>query len=153
LNVLQGNLTIDTSVWIEFFLGTVVGEKLKNYFAQPTQKRVYLPLHAISEMYYILCRLRGENFADVCINNILVTKSITIDGSLNLARESGKIKCSRSISLVDCSCIALAKATGTTAVFKHLEKEIEEEIASKPFDVPLIFLEEEKVIPAGKLLP
>jgi len=111
-------------VWIEFFLGTVVGEKLKNYFAQPTPKRVYLPLNTISEIYYILCRLRGENFADVCVNNIIVTKNITIDGSLNQARESGKIKCSRSISLVDCSCIALAKDTGTTAVFKHLEKEL-----------------------------
>jgi len=118
-------------VWIDYFLGTAVGEKLKNYFERPTQKRVYLPLHAISEIYYILCRLRGESFADVCINNISVTRSITIDSSLSLARESGKTKCSRSISLVDCSCIALAKATGTTAVFKHLEKEIEEENSMK----------------------
>ena len=138
---LQGNLTIDTSVWIEFFLGTPQGEILKNYLEHPRPKRLFVPIQVLSELYYILCRKNGEAFAEKCIKILSQIGDVTIDGSVALAIEAGKLKCTRAISLTDCSCIALGKITNTKVLFARKEKEIKKEETKQKFDVSLLFLE------------
>ncbi|MFQ6124474.1 MAG: PIN domain-containing protein [Candidatus Heimdallarchaeota archaeon] len=141
MNDLQGDLTIDTSAWIEFFLGTPQGELIKEYLEQPEPKRVFIPIQVLAEIYYILCRKKGENYAEHCIKLLSDIKEVTIDSSVALAKEAGKLKCTRTISLTDCSCIALGKRANTKVVFARKEKEIEKEETKQPFEVSLLFLE------------
>lgn len=52
-------------------------------------------------------------------------------------------KCERAVSPADYSCIATAKLAGAKAVFARKEKELTREIERKPFDVEMLFLEEQ----------
>ena len=96
----------------------------------------------ISEVFYVLCRLRGAKFAEEKINDILASHVLDICYSAEIAIRTGKIKCVRSISLADCSCVAVAEMTKAKAVFAKREKELVKEMERKPFSVEIIFLQD-----------
>ncbi len=140
---LQGNLAVDTSAWIEYFLETELGKRLDGYLNSPQPKKVFVSLLTLSEIYYVLCRAGGEKLAQECLKILTVIKDPVIDLSLDLAVKAGSLKCRRAISLAACTCIALAKKYGCQALFARKE-EIEEEMKQNPFKVNLVFLEEQK---------
>jgi len=143
LGSLRGNIALDSSAIIEYLMGTKAGEKLKEYFEtlRPGET-VSCSIMAISEVFYILCRLKGAKFAEEKVNEMLKSQVLEVYGSEQLALETGKLKCERALSLADCSCIATAKLTSAKAVFARKEKELTREMEKKPFDVEILFLEE-----------
>jgi len=124
-------------------MGTKAGETIREYFETlRPEETANCSILAISEIFYILCRLRGATFAEDKINNMLKSQVLKIYKTTELATETGKFKCERAISLADCSCIATAKLAGAKAVFARKEKELVKEMERKPFDVEIAFLEE-----------
>ncbi len=140
---LRGSLAVDTSVWIEYFLGTKIGEKFKDYLSHPEPKVVYVSLLTLSETFYVLCRAGGEKLAKECLQTLKETKNLIIDSSLNLAEKAGSLKCERAISLADCYSISLAEKHECQALFAKKEKELETENKRKSFKAKLVFLEEQ----------
>ncbi len=137
---LQGNLTLDTSAIIEYLIGSHLGEAVKDYFANlKPDERAHCSLYTISETFYVMCRLKGKEFAREKMEKILLSNMISIHSSIELAMKTGELKCERAISLADCSSLATAIMTNTKAVFTE-EEELRREIAKKPFEVEIIFL-------------
>ena len=124
-------------------MGTKAGETIREYFEtlEPGETS-NCSILAISEIFYVLCRLRGATFAENKMNDMLRSQVLRIYNTTELAIETGKIKCERAISLADCSCIATAKLADAKAVFARKEEELTTEMERKPFDVEIIFLEE-----------
>ncbi len=138
---MQGSLTLDTSAIIEYLIGSQLGEALRDYFANlKPDERAHCSLYTVSETFYVMCRLKGKEFAREKMKKILLSNMISIHGSIELAMKTGELKCERAISLADCSSIATAIITNTKAVFTE-EEELKREIARKPFEVEIIFLE------------
>jgi predicted nucleic acid-binding protein len=145
LKGLRGNIALDSSVLIEYLTGTKTGEILKQYFETlKPEEKVSCSLLTISEVFYVLCRLRGAKFAEEKINDMLTSRVLDICDSAEIAVRTGKIKCERSISLADCSCIAVAEMANAKAVFAKKEKELVKEIEKKPFNREIIFLQDDR---------
>jgi len=143
LRGLRGNIALDSSGLIEYLMGTRTGEVLKRYFEtlRPEEK-VSCSLITISEVFYVLCRLRGAKFAEEKINDILASHVLDVCDSAEIAVRTGKIKCVRNISLANCSCVAVAEMTKAKAVFAKREKELVKEMEKEPFSVEIIFLQD-----------
>ena len=142
---LRGNTSLDTSALIEYLTGTKAGETIKQYFKTlKPEETANCSIFTVSEIFYILCRLKGATFAQDKINDMLKSQTIQVHNTTDLAIETGKIKCERTISLADCSCIATAKLANAKAVFATKEKELARETEKKPFDIEIIFLKDSK---------
>jgi len=141
LNGLRGSVTLDTSALIEYLAGSDLGLVVKMFFENlRPDERVYCSLYAVSETFYVLCRMKGLECARDEMDRIMRSGVIEIGGTVEMALEAGRIKCERAISIGDCSCIATAKLTRSQAVFAQKEKELKEEIDRKVFDTSLVFL-------------
>lgn len=140
---LRGNIALDSSALIEYLMGTKAGETIKEYFETlKPEETANCSILAISEIFYILCRLKGVAFAEEKIDDMIKSQVLRIYNTTELAIETGKIKCERAVSIADCSCIATGKLSNAKAVFARKEKELIKEIERKPFDVEIIFLKE-----------
>jgi predicted nucleic acid-binding protein len=144
LNILRGSITLDTSAIIEYLMGTELGQIVKEYFQtlKPGEK-VYCCLYSLSEMVYVLCRLKGLEYTTEKINFMLSSQVVEIENTKEMAMEAGRLKCERAISIGDCSCIATAKITGSRAVFARRERDLVNEMKKRPFDVEITFLAKE----------
>jgi len=141
LKELRGSVTFDSSALIEYLTGTDLGLVVKEYFENlKLDERVYCSSYAVSETFYVLCRMKGLEHARDDMDRILRSRVIEIGSTDEMALEAGRIKCERAISIADCSCIATAKLTNSQAVFAQKEKELKEEIGRKVFDMNLVFL-------------
>jgi len=140
---LQGNLAVDTSVWIEFFLGTREGNQFLQYLEKSTSNQIYISLSTLAEVYYIICRLKGENLAKQTVELLKSIKNLVIDNTETLTELGGSIKCKRAIALTDCLNIALAQKYNCPALFAVKEAELQKEIDRKSFAVKMIFLKED----------
>jgi len=141
LDILRGNITLDTSALIEFLTGTKLGRIVKEYFETlKPEEKVYCSLYAVSEIFYVLCRLKGPEYAAEKVGEILSSQVVEVEGTEEMAFETGRLKCERSISIGDCSCIVTAKITGSIAVFAQSEKEILKEMKRTPFPAKILFL-------------
>jgi len=143
LSALRGSTALDTSAVIEFLTGTDLGRVVKEYFEtlKPDEK-VYCSLYSLSETFYVLCRLKGSEFAVEKMKLIMDSRVIQVENGEEMAMEAGKLKCERAISIGDCGCIATAKISRSRAVFAQKEKELVNEMRKKPFGVEILFLSE-----------
>lgn len=97
---LRGNVALDSSALIEYFMGTKNGVILKEYFETlGADERVVCSLLTLSEVFYVLCMLRGEKFAEEKVRDMLTSKVLEAHDSVDLAIKAGGIKCGRAISL------------------------------------------------------
>ena len=139
---LRGNTSLNTSALIEYLTGTKAGETIKKYFQTlKPEETTNCSILTISEIFYILCRLKDPTFAENKVKDILKSQTVQVHNTTELAIQTGKIKCKRAISLADCSCIATAKLANAKAVFARKEKELVKEMERKPFDVKITFLQ------------
>lgn len=139
---LKGNTALDTSALIEFLTGTKAGEIIKTYFKTlKPEETTNCSIFIISEVFYVLCRLKGTEFAEEKVNDMLKSKTLQVYNTTDVAIQTGKIKCERAMSLADCSCIAAAKLANAKAVFARKEKELAREMKRKPFTVEITFLQ------------
>jgi len=143
LSALSGSTALDTSALVEYLMGAPTGALLRDYLKNlKAEDKVAASLLTIAETYYVLCRLEGQEFADEKLNQILSSRVIEIYNSLDLALETGRLKCQRTISLADCSCIATARHARAKAVFAFREEELVREMERKSFDVTVVFLQD-----------
>jgi predicted nucleic acid-binding protein len=142
LQTLPSRLSIDSGVVLAYFLGEALGELVRSAILPPKDRTVFCSRTAVSELFYILCRRRGNTFASEAVENFLRTNYVSILSSDEIDIEAGRYKCSRTISLADCYVLAIAKVQNASAVFAQKEAEIAKELYRRPFDVKLLFLEE-----------
>ncbi len=140
---LQGNLAVDTSVWIEYFSGTAKGNQFLQYLENSTSNQIYISLSTLAEVYYVICRLEGENLARQTVQLLKSIKNLTIDNTETLTELGASVKCKRAIALADCLNIALAQKYNCSALFATKEAELRREIDRESFSVEIIFLKEE----------
>jgi predicted nucleic acid-binding protein len=140
---LQGNLAVDTSVWIEYFLGTAKGNQFLHYLKNSTSNQIYISLSTLAEVYYVICRIKGENLAQQTVQLLKSVKNLIIDNTETLTELGGSLKCKRAIALADCLNIALAQKYNCSALFAMKEAELKKEINRESFPVEIIFLTEE----------
>ncbi len=109
LDVIKGakKLVIDTGVYIEYFQSGK--DKIKQFlrdtlFTENSEVKLYGNFVLKSEMFYVLCRLIGNEKAGKRMEEI--GKFITYIEDSNVFKLAGQIKCKFSIALADCYSIA-----------------------------------------------
>jgi hypothetical protein len=99
--------------------GFLLDSSLREYFRTLTRdETVSSSLFALSEMFYVLCRLKGPEFAREKTRDILASTVVGVSNSTEFALQTGKLKFERTISLSDCSCLATARLNKAKAVFR-----------------------------------
>lgn len=139
---LPSKLSIDTGVILSYFLGEETGRLAKSILLQPRGRKIFCNRLCVSELFYILCRRRGEAFARESVEAFLGTGYVSVVSSDELDMEAGTYKCRRALSLADCYVLALAKLQGAAALFARRESDVRKEIMKRPLDVEAIFLDE-----------
>jgi predicted nucleic acid-binding protein len=139
---LPNKLSIDSGVILSYFLGEELGKLVKSNLLPPRGKTIYCNRLCVSELFYVLCRRRGEAFAHESVGAFLGTGYASMVSSDELDMEAGAHKCRRTLSLADCYVLALAKIRGGAALFARREEDVREEIRKRPFDIEVIFLED-----------
>jgi predicted nucleic acid-binding protein len=140
---LKGKLAIDTSALIELVYCDASGQKLKEALKSDLVEAWTTEL-AIAELRYILCRKLGWRESSEKVNKLLASGYIKVEDTLKLINEASKIKCRRAISLPDCFTLALAHEITGNALFARKEQDLTAEMQRKPFDVRILFLEDEE---------
>jgi predicted nucleic acid-binding protein len=140
---LKGKLAIDTSALIELTYCDAPGQKLKESLKSDLVEAWTTEL-AIAELRYILCRKLGWRESSEKVNKLLASGYIKVEDTLKLINEASKIKCRRAISLPDCFTLALAHEITGNALFARKEQDLTAEMQRKPFDVRILFLEDEE---------
>ena len=140
--VLPEALSIDSGVILAFLLGEELGETVRSEILSRNGRRVYCNRLAVSELFYILCRRRGERFAREATEALLKSGRLSLVSSDELDIQAGVYKCARGISLVDCYVLAAAKVLDCAATFARREDDLKREMTKAPFDLEIIFLED-----------
>lgn len=139
---LPTRLSVDSGVILAYFLGERLGELVKSQIFPSKDRTIFCNRLCLSELFYVLCRRKGEAFARESTNAFLRAQYASVIASDELDMAAGTIKCERAISLADCYVLGLAKLEGVTALFAKREKELEKEIEERAFDIPVQFLED-----------
>lgn len=140
---LKGKSAIDTSALIELIYCDKEGQKLKRALESDLIDAWTTEL-AIAELKYVLCRKLGWRESSERVNKLLASGYFKVEDTLTLTNEAAKIKCKRAISLPDCFTLALARKIGGYAVFARKEQDLTSEMQRKPFEVNIVFLEEQE---------
>ena len=140
---LKGKLAVDTSALIELIYCDEPGQNLKKALESDLIEAWTTEL-AITELRYILCRKLGWHQSTERADKLLASGYIKVEDSLKLINQASKTKCKRAISLPDCFTIALAHQIAGNALFARKEQDITAEMQKEPFEVNILFLEDEK---------
>lgn len=122
------NVVLDTSVFIAYLVGenSSIISHLDNYiFNEKSDIKLYGNILLKSEIYYILCRMKGIDKADEILKK--VEELIYIVEGSNLFHIAAKIKCKYPIALADCYSIATSIVKNCPVLFLK-EKELSDEI-------------------------
>ena len=134
-------LSIDSGVVLAYLLGEESGQIARDEILS-REKGVYVSRVAVSELFYVLCRRRGERYAREVVEVLLAGGRPAVASSDEVDIEAGRYKCGRSVSLADCYVLAVAKVLKAAAVFGKREDDLARELRRKPFDVDVVFLED-----------
>ena len=140
---LKGKLAVDTSALIELIYCDEPGQNLKKALESDLIEAWTTEL-AITELRYILCRKLGWHQSNERADKLLASGYIKVEDSLKLIIQASKTKCKRAISLPDCFTIALAHQIAGNALFARKEQDLTAEMQKEPFEVNILFLEDEK---------
>lgn len=138
-NLFKDNIVLDTGPLIDYLCNTGVVEFVQNeVIDNPKIKNIIISPITLTEIFYILCRQKGEIFAKDSID--LLRAAVKVELEFKIREIAGKYKCERAISLADCYTLATAKLNSATALFKK-EEEIDNELKNEPFDLDLKIIE------------
>jgi uncharacterized protein with PIN domain len=135
----EGNAAFDSSVLIELLEGTTAGAAI----LEAVTARSSIPHTSwvnIMESEYILCRKIGHENARKSVKALLDSGYFKIEENPAIHEIAARIKCERSISVVDCYTFAVAELTSSVPLFASEEAEIVREMKRKPFKVSPSFL-------------
>lgn len=140
---LKGKLAIDASALIELVYCEAPGQKLKKALESDLVE-AWATEFAIAELRYVLCRKLGWHESSERVNKLLASGYIRVEDTVALINEAAKIKCRRTISLSDCFALALAQKIAGTALFARKDQDLAAEMQRKPFEVNILFLEDQE---------
>ena len=140
---LKGKLAVDTSALIELIYCDEPGQKLKKALESDLFE-AWTTEVAVAELRYVLCRKLGWHQSTERVNKLLASGYIKVEDTLKLINQASKTKCTRAISLPDCFTLALAHQIAGNALFAKKEQDLTDEMQKEPFEVNILFLEEEK---------
>lgn len=136
---LQFKFVVDTAPLIDYLCDVGVADMLqKEVIDNENVSHVIISPITLTEIFYVLCRQKGETFAKEKVK--ILNDAVKIEMEFRIRGLAGKYKCERNISLADCYVLATAKINSATAIFKK-EKELTIEMEKKEFDIPLRFFE------------
>lgn len=138
---LRGDMAFDTGVLLEFFSGSRAGEVV---YRAMRERRVFPLITELNlvELHYVLCRKVGFEDASQKVSALVESGCIQVVETGRVSQRAARLKCERSISLADCFTIALGEEMGIPALFARREKELLTELDRRPFEVPILFLDE-----------
>ena len=139
---LPDRLSVDSGVVLAYYFGERVGEIAREEVLESTSKTVYHSRLCVSELFYVLCRRRGQRIAADYTRAFLDSGRSLLRDSNEIDMTAGACKCERAISLADCYVIATAMCHHASAVFAHHERDLDSEIKKKPFHMQVVFLED-----------
>ena len=139
---LPGELSIDSGIVLAYYLGEKLGALVRTEIFEPEGKSLYHNRVCIAELFYVLCRRRGQKVAADYTRSYLSAGYSALHDSELVDMTAGTYKCERAISLADCYVIAVAKLQEASALFARHETDLDREIERKPFDVPVLFIED-----------
>lgn len=139
---LPSRLSIDSGVVLAYYLGENIGRLVRTEIFESEGKALYHNRLCIAELFYVLCRRRGQKVATDYTRSYLNAEYSMLADSEPIDMTAGAYKCERTISLSDCYVIAAAKLQQASALFARHEKDLDKESKRKPFDVPVLFLED-----------
>jgi len=119
-----------------------IGDMVRSEILRKGRGGVFLAGPAVAELFYILCRRKGREFAREAVEALLWSGYVRVGSSTELDVEAGRYKCERSVSLADCYVLAMAKLLGAAAVFARREHDLAREMSLRKFDVGVLFLED-----------
>jgi hypothetical protein len=140
-------LSIDSGVILAYYLGEDLGQVVRDHIFEATGREVFHNRLCVAELCYVLCRRRGITLAAEYTKSYIDAEHSTLTSSDDVDVTAATYKCERAISLADCYVIAVAKLKLATALFARHEDDLDEETRRKPFDVPIVFLEDLKRLP------
>ncbi len=138
---LSGNTVFDTGVLLELALGSPESKKLKDDVLNGRVVPVTGELN-VSELSYILCRRVGPEDAERSVGFLRRARQFRILPPAIFLQAAARMKCERSLSIVDCVTLAMGEALGAPVVLARHEKEIDFEMKRSPFKTELVFLGE-----------
>lgn len=137
-----GVIAMDSSVLLAYLLGESLGEVVRSDILAREDVKAYLPGIAIAELFYILCRRKGEQFAKEATEALLQSGLASLVSHQQLDIRAGRYKCDRNLPLADCYVLALGRLLGGTAVFARREADLTHESSRKDLGVRVLFLED-----------
>jgi len=138
---LVGSMVFDTSTLLELIYSTERGRKLKEALKSERVLGNTTEVN-IAEVRYVLCRRVGEEESKRRVDALISSGYITLHEISRLVDYASQYKCRRSLSLVDCFTLALAKKMDAPVVFARKEEELLREMSREKFDVEILFLED-----------
>ena len=139
---LPGELSIDSGIVLAYYLGEKLGALVRTEIFESEGKSLYHSRVCIAEFFYVLCRRRGQKIAADYTRSYLSAGYSALADSELVDMTAGTYKCERAISLADCYVIAVAKLQEASALFARHQTDLDREIKRKPFDVPILFIED-----------
>ncbi len=134
-------MIFDTGVFVEILAGSELGRKLMEDLLSGRVKAITTDLN-IMELNYVVCRKIGWERSREIVGRLLSSGYIEVLKASDLADRAAKMKCERSLSLVDCVTISAGESLGVSVIFAKHEKELERELNRRPFDVEVLFAED-----------
>jgi uncharacterized protein len=137
----SGSMVFDTSVLIEIVRGSKAGLALKQALEAGS-----LSAHAtemnLFELRYLTCRREGWDKSSEVDRNLRDSAYFRVHDAHQFLEAAARLKCERSMSLVDCVTIAAGEALAMPVLFAKHEGELDVEIKRKPFKTEVRFLED-----------
>lgn len=139
---LEGDMAFDGGAIIELLYSTPVGKEVLNKIENAALKPFATEV-GLAEARYIICRKLGETESMSRIKDLRESNFISIEPITPVLSDlAAEYKCKRTLSLADSFTLALGKSKEIPALFARREKELEKEMKTEAFDLPIVFLED-----------
>lgn len=137
----SGSMVFDTGVMVELVKGSKLALGLKGRI-EGGAVLPHLGEINMAELSYLVCRREGWQKASRVTALIRDSGYFSIHPDSEFLERAGRLKCDRSISLVDCITIAMGETLSMPVLFARHERELDAERSKEPFKTDLKFLED-----------
>lgn len=136
---MRGSYALDGGVLIALALNDPSARDLQASLGKG-EASGYVSEPGLTELLYVLCRKAGWAQASSSVEFLLDSGVVQPVETRRLWKDAARYKCERSIALGDCFTLALARVTGSRALFARREREMEVEARRRAWDVEIAYL-------------
>lgn len=136
----RGSTVFDTSVLVELALDSPLSKDVRDSVLTGQVQPLTGELN-LTELRYILCRSLGSERSTKSVELLRRSNQIRILPSSSFLDHAAEMKCTRSISLVDCVTLAMGESLTVPVLFSKCENELKAEMKKNAFKTKLLFME------------